>query len=780
MPDFLFRCSRNALCAAALLVFCLPPAGAWELRERPAEESEWGYRPANGAVADINPPPFTWRPEEDATGYELEVAADATFENILYAVRRTPWSAHCPDRVFAPGSYYWRYRAHNADNQPSVWSSVRRFTVPEGLIPFPMPNREALAARIPESHPRLFMTPDETTRLRALAEGPLADPWQTLVARANRLIEDPPDTSEPPKYPEGIEHKGDEWRRIWWGNRRRALAAADGAATLAFVYRLSGEAKYGEAARAILMAICDWDPKGSTNYRYNDEAAMPLLYLPSRAYTWAYDMFTEAERDRLAAMMRVRGEDCYTHLRSRRHLWRPYGSHANRAWHKLGEAATAFYDVIPEAPDWLEYIMTIFYTCYPVWGDADGGWHEGLAYWLSYLDRFMHWALVMQSPYGINVFEKPFFEHTGDFGLYTCPPGTQSGAFGDQAILRNSGQIARFMGMMAAVAGNPYWQWYAEVHDADAPGGYLGFLFAAQDHAVDARAPEDLPSSKLFQGTGLAVLNTNLLNGRDNIQVHFKSSPFGTRSHGYNANNAFLLNLGGERVLIRSGRRDIHGSPHHREWMWQTKSDNAILVNGEGQFPHTHQALGRITHFFTSERFDMVAGEAGESYGRLDRWARRLLFFKPDVLLIHDVLEASEASTFQWLLHAQQPFALGNNRAELTTEAGRIDIHFLHPDGLTLFQKDEFDTPPHDWASFTLDEWHLTAATHTPEPKQEFITLLRIDRADATAAIDREGDGTVLHLQLPDSRAEITLYADAFHVRHGEFDQRWNDSDPLH
>ncbi len=769
------KLSGSVLFAVSLMMFCASVC-AWELTERPAEESEWGYRPGQDASADINPPPFTWRPEKEAIAYALEVASDDAFDTVVYAVNETPWSAHCPDRAFAPGTYYWRYRAHNADNIPSAWSTIRRFTVGDGLVSFPMPRLEVLLGRIPDGHPRIFFTPEDVELLRDLTEGPLAEQWQALVARADKLLAEPPDVTEPPKYPEGTERKGAEWRRIWWGNRVHAIAVADGAATLAFVYRLGGERRYGEGARALMMALCEWDPKGATNYRYNDEAAMPLLYLPSRAYSWAQDMFSDADRARIIEVMRVRGEDCYNHLRGQ-HLWRPYGSHSNRAWHKLGELATTFHDVIPEAPDWLDFIMTIFYTCYPVWGDADGGWHEGQAYWVSYLNRFMYWALVMQSPYQINVFEKPFFRHTGDYGLYTCPPGTQTGAFADQAILSNSQRIAQFMGLMASVAENPYWQWYAEAHGVDGPGGYFGFLIAAQGRSTTSRAPVDLPASKVFQGTGLAVLNTNLLDGRDNVQIHFKSSPFGTRSHGYNANNSFLLNLRGERALIRSGRRDIHGSPHHREWMWQTKSDNAILVNGEGQFLHTHQSLGRISHFFTSARLDVVAGEAGDSYGRLDRWARRILFFKPGVIVIHDILEAPEPSTYQWLLHAQHRFALGVNRAELTTATGKVNIDFLSPEGLSLFQKNEFDTPPHEWASFTLDEWHLTAATQTPEQETSFVTLLRIDNAEVNPILTRADDHIALTLAFQDSEAEIELRKETFHVRYHDLDRQWNDKD---
>ncbi|UKI31211.1 MAG: heparinase II/III family protein [Lentisphaeria bacterium] len=79
------------------------------------------------------------------------------------------------------------------------------------------------------------------------------------------------------------------------------------------------------------------------------------------------------------------------------------------------------------------------------------------------------------------------------------------------------------------------------------------------------------------------MLNTTLLDGKKNIQLQFKSSPVGTWSHGYDANNSFLLNVFGERMLIRSGRRDMYASNFHSNWMWETKSENNITVNGIGQ-----------------------------------------------------------------------------------------------------------------------------------------------------------------------------------------------------
>jgi len=751
---------------------------AWELDESPAKAEDWGWRPFEDTPSEINPPPFTWHSNKQAQRYTLEVATDPDFQTMAYRAEALPFAAHCPDIPFTAGKYFWRYQGINTDEESSAWSQTRSFTVPEEAVLFPKPTIEQLLQRIPTEHPRLFLDQSEVQRVRELCETTLAEAWQALVSKAEQLIQSPPDTSEPPLYPEGTEPRGEQWRKIWWGNRVHGINAADAAATLAFVYQISGERRFGEAARDLLLEICTWDPKGSTNYRYNDEAAMPLLYMPSRAFSWAYDVFTKEEREQVIAVMAVRGQDCYDSLRQRDHLWRPYNSHHNRAWHKLGELATVFYDVIPDAPLWLDYAMTIFYTCYPVWGDEDGGWHEGQAYWHSYMSLFMYWALAMEVPFGIRSFDKPFFEHVGDFGLYSCPPGTKSGAFADQARNSNSKRIASLMGYFAGLSKNPYWQWYAEEHGNVDPVGYFNLLMLTHKEKVPAQAPEDLPSSRVFRGTGLAVLNTTILNGEDNIQIHFKSSPFGSQSHGHNANNSFLLNLHGECALIQSGKRDIHGSPFHREWMWQSKSNNAILVNGKGQHSHTASAKGAITHFYTGDALDVVAGEAIDNYEDLHRWGRRILFFKPNVILIHDVLEAEEPATFQWLLHAESPFILGENNLQLETKGGQVEVDFLRPEKLTLSQSDVFDTPPHEWAKLNLKEWHFTAATEKPQDAMEFITLFRIDEADADASITEEDSKTRIELRFAADRATVVLERRGFQIQYRSIDKQWNDDHP--
>ncbi len=713
---------------------------ALELNEAPATADEWGYRPSAELPATMNPPAFVWRGQKEADFYGLQVASDTAFKALVYSIDETTLSSHCPPTTFKPGTYFWRYRAGDNAGTLTPWSQIRSFTVTEGLTTFPKPSIDELRTRISKSHPKLMFRPDDIALLQEKSSGDLKKEWKALVDRADKLLASPPPSSEPPKYPQGTVVKSKEWKTIWWGNRRYSIALTDGAATLGFVYQITGDRKYGDAARDLLLAFAEWDPKGSTNYSYNDEAAMPLLYYPARTYSWIHDILTPEERNKVRSVMKVRAEDCYNHLRKRQHLWRPYASHSNRAWHFLGEVAIAFQGEIPEAQDWLEYSMTIFYSCYPVWGGADGAWHEGTAYWSSYLTRFMYWVVASQSAFNIDPFHKPFFAETGYYGLYTVPPGTKTGAWGDQTPHTSSTKVASFMKTLGLGAGNPHWVWYGDIQNAGAPSGYIGFLLAARAGDLLPKAPSDIRTSKVFPDTGVATFNTNLVDGSDNVQVQFKSSRFGRKSHGYNANNAFLLNINGERVFIRSGRRDVYGSPHHKKWMWETKSDNAITVNNIGQLIHTSEAQGRISNYRLSDEIDMVEGEAGLAYGdNLSRWTRRMYFIKPYALIIHDFLEAPSPSTYQWYLHAQSEFILSEDSARFEkTEDIVAEVQFLEPAGLRLSQKGEYDTPTHDWYTVNPQEWHLKAETTKKSKQQEFISIIKIGPEKINASLTRE------------------------------------------
>ena len=699
-----------------------------EFDDAPAAPREWGFRPFEEEVSRRNPPGFSWRQQQGARSYVLQIARDAGFADIVYEAEEIELFVHCPTVTLPVAErLYWRV-AFVGEEQQSAWSRVRSFTIDAAAVDFPLPGRQELLARLPDEHPRLFVRPEQLPELRALARGELSERYEALVRQSERILEDPPPTQEPEKYPAGIRRGSDEWRSIWWGNRTYTIAVLDSAATLGFTWLLDGKEEYGQMARKLLMAAAEWDPVGATGYRYNDEAGMPYNYLFSRTYTYVYDLLTEAEREKCRAVMRVRGEEMYRHLYPR-HLRTPYGSHANRAWHFLGEVAIAFLGEVEGAEEWLWFATNVFFNAYPVWSDDEGGWHEGTAYWSSYLNRFTWWADVQRVAFGIDAFKLPFFSNAGDFGIYAMPPNVPHGGFGDLADRRNARQNRGLMTIFANQAQDGYWLDYAyRVGGPSYTGGYIGFIRGALPE-FERKCLSKLPSSKLFKGTGLAYLHSDLTDARHSVQVSFKSSPFGSQSHGYEAQNAFLLFAYGQALLINTGRRDSHGSTHHREWMWSTRSVNSITISGQDQIRHNAAATGEIIAFETSDAFDYVAGEAADAYpeGLVDQFTRHILFAKPDVVIILDELRAPEPQTFEWWLHSPEAMEL-NGQHDIRVSVGDAAAHvnMLAPEGLGLSQTDQFDPPPRE--RIQLTQWHLMAETPEPANAMRFVTVIRPHR----------------------------------------------------
>ena len=732
----MFKMTKVFVLFVVGLTVCSAFGAQIKLDESAGQPGEWGYRPAEGSVSRVNPPAFSWRPQKRVV-WELQCSSDADFEEIVYAVEGVEFNVHCPDKTFRRGVHYWRYRGKDKDGKVTNWSKVRKFTIAKDAAFMPMPKKDELVSRIPGRHPRLFVRPEKVNGLRSLAKGKLKDKYDGLVRSCDRIVKSPPPTEEPPKYPEGMVSGSDPWRKIWWGNRNYTQRAVNAAATLGFTYMLDGNEKYGAEAKRILMECAKWDPAGSTGYRYNDEAGMPYNYYFSRTYTFINDLLSEEEKALCRKVMKVRGEEMYRHL-CPNHLWKPYGSHQNRAWHFLGEVGIAFAGEIEGAEDWVWFAMNVFYNTYPVWCDDDGGWHEGVNYWSSYQLRFTWWADIMREAFGIDAFDKPYYSKAGYYAMYLMPPNKVGGGLGDLTAKRTSKSNRELLSVLAAQAQNGNWRWYVDQLGGPAEsGGYIGFIRGALPD-VKAVAPDDLPVSRLFEGTGQAYLNTDLTDASESVQVVFKSSPFGTYSHGYEANNSFLLWGYGKRLLIRSGYRDSYGSDHHSGWMWSTRSVNNITVNGKGQFRRTSRAIGEITDFKTTPSIDIVVGEAADAYEvDLERFTRTIIFIKPELVIVYDRLIAAEPSTFEYWLHAINKIGVdGQHNVQVRNGDVLCDIDFLAPSGLKFTQTDQYDPNPRE--RITLREWHLTASTAEKKKQVEFVTLYRVHRKKD--AIDSDAD----------------------------------------
>ena len=727
------------LLVAAFLSGVTGRAGEPRVDNRAPKADEWGYRPADGATVRFNPPSLIWLREKEAQTYAVQWSPREDFQDAV-TVAALPFNTHTHHEPLKPGVYWWRYRFADKAGAESNWSASRRFTVPANAVEFPLPTRAQQRERIPRGHPRLFLRPEDLARLRELAQGREAERFKKLLAAAEKLLAGEP-TPEPK---ERGSNRDDKTRQFWWPNREQTLKACQEAETLAFVHLLTGEEKYGAGARKWILHLASWDPDGPTNFNLNDEAAMPLLHRLPRAYDWAYTALTPQDRKVVQQAMLRRAQDVWKSGQVRGgsgHLNSPYNSHANRVWHKLGECAIAFLGEVPEAEDWLDYAIHKFFAAYPVWADDDGGWHEGVHYWAGYMSKVVWWLQVQQSALNLDGFQKPFFSQVGDFALYLAPPHSPNEGFGDLSYNRPSKGWGGFLEYFQRAnharpegARAAYWRWWSDQWGMTEEGGILGFLYHANLGPLpDPKPPADLPQSKVFHGIGVASLHRTLLDSNDDVHLLFKSSPFGSQSHGHNAQNTFQLNAYGEALLTCCVYRDYHGSKFHYQWCHSTRAQNGVLVNGEGQVEHSATAAGRIVDSRLTPAFDYVCGDAAAAYGgRVTRARRHAAFVKPDLIVLYDDLAAPEPATFSFLLHALKEFSVDEKAARLSVEQPKagVVVQYLAPVALAFRPWDGYEPKP---TKEFPNQWHVEAGTREKRRELAVLTVIIPHRAGPRA-----------------------------------------------
>ncbi|MBL8232706.1 MAG: DUF4962 domain-containing protein [Bryobacterales bacterium] len=717
-----------------LLLFCAVFAFAQSSLspDRTPLADEWGYRPADGSTSAVNPPSLTWVHEKAASSYTLQWSATPDFGKPV-TISRLRWTVYTHHETLAAGEYYWRYRIHGASGEASAWSRARRFRVTAEAVAFPQPTLAQLKTRIRKEHPRLFVSNGDLDRLRAYAKGEGKQAFARLIGQADRLITATP-TAEPTVMGDS---RNPETRDHWWSNRVQTVKALQEGEVLSFAWLLTQDRKYAEPARSFALKLAAWNPDGPTKFALNCEAAKPMVHRLARVYDWSYGLLSDEERAMFRKVLLRRAQDAWISGEVREgtgHLNQPYGSHANRTWHKLAENAVATLGETPESDLFLDYAVTKFFAAYPVWSDEDGGWHEGLSYFAGYMSKAAWWMHLSGQALGIDGFRKPFFAHFGDYAMYSAPPGSPELGYGDLSHSSVSRGWA-FMTYYIQQTKNPHWAWWAKQwnlpEDVEEP--VLSFLWSAMGR-VTPQKPTSLPPSKVFRGTGIAVLNTTIESAAENVQVRFKSSPMGRWSHGHEPHNSFTLTAYGEPLLVNNVYRDIYGSPFHKDWVWSTRAQNAVLVNGEGQKAHSADLGGAIRAAELRDGMDYVVGDATAAYeGKLQRAVRHVVFVKPDVIVIADELGAAQPSTYQFMLHGQAPFTLdeAKQRLVLEREKSGLVVDYVPESPLKFRQWTGYSPEPDKKYLLSInrpmipDQWHVEASTQSASRGSLMFTVLR-------------------------------------------------------
>lgn len=748
-----------------------PKAGRLTIQYAPTAETE---------IVE-NPPRFSWIPVvDDDARYVLRISSDPKFtKSETLTFEDIPFNFFTPDTVLEPGNYHWSYATWNRATkaQTSSWSTPRSFNVRVELPQTPLLPRKARLDNVAKDHPRLWMTNDRLKEFKtAVAANSDHYTWSTFFEKSVLPWMDRDVMTEPDGYP-NHQRVASVWRatyielqELWYAIRHLAIGG-----------KVTDNPEMTARAKEWLLEAASWDPMGVTSRAYTDEWAYRVCNALAWGYDWLYDDLSEDERGRVRAALLERTRDIAEHAidNAKIHLF-PYDSHAVRSISScVIPACIALLedDETGKAKEWLNYSIEFLFTVYSPWGDAEGGWAEGPHYWMTGISYLLDAANWLKSYTGLNIYNRPFFQNTGDFPLFTKAPNTRRATFGDDSTMGDLTCIKIGMNLrqFGGVTGNGAYQWYCDENNRLNPGTEGDFYnwgwwdtrfdelaFRTDWPAVEATNPPG--GMRHFKGVGWVAIQHAMADPDEHIQFVFKSSRYGSISHSHGDQNAFCLAAFGEDLAIQSGHYVAFNSSMHRAWRRQTRSKNAILINGKGQYAEKDKAKalaasGRIIAAQEHDDHVYICGDATPAYQSLSpevtRAEREIYFVRNSYFVIVDKVDAETPVTLEWLLHANNPYELSRSSFRNTGQRAGFygQVVWSEAGKPTISQDTGFPgVDPEDFAGLPVSTC-LTAA-YPAATRHRIATLLVPYRLDAPKRIfnfmDDQGYDADLYFTDPD------------------------------
>ena len=644
------------------------------------------YRPVSDISLTENPPRFSWLPVvDDDARYALRVSQDKNFANDSgkhYEDIR--YNFFTPDESFSAGTYFWSYAEWSPDTQSvsSQWSETREFTLEPDLPETALPSRDSRYKNVSTDHPRLWLQQDDIKAFKASLEKDKNHAnWQKFYNESVQVWADKPPMAEPAPYPNNT-RTPPIWRQTYidcqeliYAIRHQAVAG-----------NIMDDQALLDNAKAWLLAASTWDPDGTTSRSYTDEWAYRVTLALAWGYDWLYDELTDTERTQVRKALLARTRQVAEHAidNAKIHLF-PYDSHAVRSVSAvMVPACIAMLDEEPEAREWLDYSIEFLANLYSPWGDTDGGWAEGPHYWMTGIAYLIDAANLLRNYLNIDLYKRPFLQKTADFPFYTKAPNTRRCTFGDDATMGDLPglKVAYNVRQFAGVTGNGIYQWYFDqVVNAD-PGTAMAFynygwwdlnfddmMYQHDFDTVESVAPDQADGLRWFKGVGWVAMHTNMQSPDEHIQLMIKSSPYGSISHSHGDQNAFVMSAFGEDLAIQSGYYVAFNSSMHKTWRRQTRSKNALLIGGAGQYADNDKQLamratGQIIDAVEHDDHLYVCADATDAYAcvneSVERVQREMYLIHKQYIVIVDSVDLKEPDTVDWLLHTSKPMELSS------------------------------------------------------------------------------------------------------------------------
>jgi Domain of unknown function (DUF4962) len=671
--------------------------------------------------------------------------------------------------------------ASNGHAQVSERVLKNLVVLPSDPLPPVRANKPSAAemSATPKQHPYLFFTANERQTLRARIT---QEPFRALADRLRVHAEDclkreipaSVDFAElPPTLADGSINPAWLKQEYYDPFYKNGYLVREVVSTLAFAYQLTGERRFGEAAKTWVLDFAR-RPKLSTKLRAADFETGNLALGLALGYDWLWDLLEPAERQQvrqaLAKLMGPTVADAREMLAFKvPQMQRGYmgGNHRRRTHGLFGIIPLTVLYEVPEAKEWLDLEIQLNRDrLYPSALAPNG---ENMEAWDHFNESFhdaMMFTVALQHMEGEDLFQEPNlrqrFRELSHFFLYGL----------EEIFHRNSYDSAWLA--LASHARDPVAQWLVTRNHGLAVANEV-FAYLFYDPTIAATPPVNPAGSLYFPYSGMVKMCSDW--SPKGLLIPFRCGPEIPKDRG--DQNAFRLRVDGEWALPRLERpKRKPGQPPEfddelERWFCTSPAQNIILPEPDGisdaaVYDRTSQLAevgglqysevvlmkgrernkqwlsgpeipkrGELRVVHLDEALDYVCGEAHRAYAYFTPklWLRHILFVKgqtemPAYILVCDEVEAgTQPRTFAWQLHSGWPMAVRGNNVVLQGKKADVDVCLLNAANDPILQK---LTP----APFPADRTPFIQWT-TPAPREQchYLTALVPHNKASTSAL---------------------------------------------
>ena len=524
--------------------------------------------------------------------------------------------------------------------------------------------------------PRLLYDKTGQAELKARLMGSPRSPEVTsLLSRAHALAPSlphpyvSPEVFEKTKGMSAYEAEGEEWIR----------GVGDDITMMTVAAALDPSPELQKALHDEVINSCKYPQWARGGWPNSDLCCAHMARGIALAWDWFPDLWSSQDRDLIKQTIASRVHQLLLGVYGKAFWARGYTDNHNHVdCNGLAWSGLAFYNDIPEAPEWLAAARLDFQNVARYF-PADGSSAEGVPYWsygmnfiLQYIEGTRH---VIDSA---DLYKAPFLKNAAAYRLNASTCGLNATMpWGDTFSAQDG---ARPVLMRLAVEyKDPSAAWLSR-QVPWSPDGDDTFVALWQ---CDAGSLAALPLDYHHWVTDIVTTRSGWGPGDYLLAV---KSGFTNRNHSHLDAGALALAFGTEWLLTAPGYGKGKNSPDYwdgdnKRWTFfanATEAHCTLLINGQNQ-RFDRAARGTIDQFYSSPHWCWTGVNLTEAYEDVNSVRREILHRRGDYILVLDSAIPKESGTVEWL--AQFPYEpeQQDNSLGVKAQSGQLRVTMLSP-----------------------------------------------------------------------------------------------------